>query len=197
MLIEALPSPHTRRKTLNAASKLYWLSIDVGISEITFRHSVAPRPGGAHRDAVVIERCVLHGSGRVANALTVGEKGADFDHFLVEIDSASETDQDPLQASAPSAKMIWSDVDSPAARVEIFIPAATFRHLVELYVTKRIDRVAMFLQIAVAGAPGPEPTPPPALFPLLDPAGRLSFRQTQCELLSVYTTLAGFDRRAT
>jgi hypothetical protein len=74
-------------------------------------------------------------------------------------------------------------------RLEIYISNNMLRHLVELYVTKRIDKVAMFMQIAVIGEPTANADASPEILPLLDQTGHLYFRHTQCELLSVFTSL--------
>jgi hypothetical protein len=68
------------------------------------------------------------------------------------------------------------------------------RHLVELYVTKRIDAVGMFLQIAVMEWPI-EDAGATDQMPLLDKTGHLYFRRTQCELLSVYAFLSRIGHR--
>jgi hypothetical protein len=80
------------------------------------------------------------------------------------------------------------------------------RHLVELYVTKRIDAILMSMKIAVDRQPVIETSVDSELLPLLDKDGRLYYRRTQCELLSVQASLAhersrrsetaaGMDRR--
>ena len=142
----------------------------------------------AHPRPLTLEYCVLHGVGAVANALTVGEKGTDFDHFVVDLASFMQNEENKLEAR-PSARMIWSEADPRSPRLEIYISNNMLRHLVELYVTKRIDKVAMFMQIAVIAEPVANTGASPEIFPLLDQAGHLYFRHTQCRLLSVFTSL--------
>jgi hypothetical protein len=86
--------------------------------------------------------------------------------------------------------MIWSEVDPRTQRLEIYIWSNMLRHLVELYVTKRIDKVAMFMQIAVITEPFAKTGASLEMLPLLNQTGHLYFRHTQCELLSVFTSLA-------
>jgi hypothetical protein len=69
---------------------------------------------------MALQYCVLHGIGVVANALTVGEKGTDFDHFVVDLVSFVQDEENYLEAR-PSARMIWSEVDPRSQRLEIYI----------------------------------------------------------------------------
>ena len=46
--------------------------------------------------------------------------------------------------------MIWNEVDVRSPRLEIHVQTKMLRHLVELYVTKRIDTILMSMKIAVA-----------------------------------------------
>lgn len=85
--------------------------------------------------------------------------------------------------------MIWNDVDVQAPRLEIYVQPKMLRHLVELYVTKRIDTVIMSMKIAVTRQPIADKSSGFELLPLLDQNGRLYFRHTQCELLSVHASL--------
>ena len=86
--------------------------------------------------------------------------------------------------------MIWNDVDVEAPRLEIYVQPKMLRHLVELYVSKRIDNVVMSMKIAVTRQPVVDRSPGSERLPLLDRDGRLYFRRTQCELLSVQASLA-------
>jgi hypothetical protein len=63
------------------------------------------------------------------------------------------------------------------------------RHLVELYVTKRIDTVIMSMKIEIVRQIMADGGPESELLPVLDKDGRLYFRRTQCELLSVQASL--------
>ena len=86
--------------------------------------------------------------------------------------------------------MIWNEVDVRSPRLEIYVQTKMLRHLVELYVTKRIDTVAMSMKIAVERQPFIDTSADSELLPLLDKDGHLYFRRTQCELLSVNAALA-------
>ena len=177
------------RQGTDPSSKLYWLNIELNIKTILFRQQVKQNNILIHPRPLTLEYCVLHGIGAVANALTVGEKGADFDHFVVDVASFMQNEENYLEAR-PSARMIWSEVDPRSQRLEIYISNNMLRHLVELYVTKRIDKVTMFMQIAVIAEPVANTGVSPEILPLLDQTGHLYFRHTQCELLSVFTSLA-------
>jgi hypothetical protein len=171
------------------SSKMYWLNIELKINSIFFRQWAIGNNILAHPRLLTSEYCVLHGVGAVANALTVGEKGIDFDHFVVDVASFTHIDENHLKARA-SAKMMWSEADPRLPRLEIYISNNILRHLVELYVTKRIDKIVMFMQIAVIAEPFADTGASPEILPLLDQTGHLYFRHTQCELLSVFTSLA-------
>ena len=45
--------------------------------------------------------------------------------------------------------MIWNEVDVRSPRLEIYVQTKMLRHLVELYVTKRIDAIILSMKIAV------------------------------------------------
>ncbi len=86
--------------------------------------------------------------------------------------------------------MIWNEMDFRSPRLEIRVQAKMLRHLVELYVTKRIDTVIMSMKIAVERRTIIDASADSELLPILDQDGRLYFRRTQCELLSVHASLA-------
>lgn len=85
--------------------------------------------------------------------------------------------------------MIWNDVDVRSPRLQIHVQTKMLRHLVELYVTKRIDTVIMSMKIAIVREIIADAGRDSELLPLLDKDGRLYFRRTQCELLSVQASL--------
>jgi hypothetical protein len=187
MMIDARPDLYGRRGT-DPSSKLYWLNIELSIHNILFQQRVITNNILVHPRPLAVEYCVLHGIGAVANALTVGERGIDFDHFVVDLASFRRNEENCLEAR-PSARMIWNEVDPRSQRLEIYISKNMLRHLVELYVTKRIDKVAMFMKIAVIAEPFANTGNSPEILPVLDQTGHLYFRHTQCELLSVFTSL--------
>jgi hypothetical protein len=137
----------------------------------------------------------LHGIGAVANALTVGAKGTDFDHFVVDVASFTQNEENYLEAHQ-STRMFWSEAGPRSPRLEIYISNNMLRRLVELYVTKRIDKVAMFMQIAVIPEPFENTGTSHEILPLLDETGHLYFQRAQCELLSVFTSLANARAKA-
>jgi hypothetical protein len=185
---EALQRPHRHRA--DRASRMYWLNIDVDINDIIRQQEMLVGNFAVQRSPLILQYCVLHGVGTVENALTVGEKKTDIDRFAVSVTTfaPSEENESILQLHR-SARMIWSEVDPRAPQLKIYIKPTMLGHLVELYVTKRIDAVGMFMQIAVSDWPM-ESAGVMDETPLLDQGGRLYFRRTQCELLSVYASLA-------
>ena len=91
--------------------------------------------------------------------------------------------------------MVWNEVEVYLPRLQIRVQTKMLRHLVELYVTKRIDTVLMSMKIEVERQPFIEMNPNSELLPILDKDGRLYFRRTHCELLSVRASLSS-ERKA-
>jgi hypothetical protein len=170
--------------------KLYWLNIDVALRDIFFRERTGASRIIQQEHSLSLEYCVLEGLGAVPNALTVGREGMDFDRFVVDISGYSEVEEVPsiLEPRAP-ARMIWNNTNDRSPRLDIYIPNNLTRHLIELYVTKRIDKVLLSMQIAVAGNHSANLNASSDVFPLLNEAENLLFRRVQCDLLSVYTSL--------
>ena len=175
----------------DSPSRLYWLDIDVTFSDIIRQQRIIPSRDIAHMLPSSLEYSVMNGVGTVANALSVGDSGTSFNRFEVDVAAFLQTDENfaPYELHR-SAKMIWNDVDVQAPRLEIYVQPKMLRHLVELYVTKRIDTVIMSMKIAVTRQPTTGRSSGFELLPLLDQDGRLYFRRTQCELLSVQASLA-------
>jgi hypothetical protein len=172
-------------------STLYWLDIDVTFNDI-FR-----QPRMISDDSIIrlplssLQYSVLHGVGTVANALSVGDRAA-FDRFAVDVAAFAQSDED--FATSPhhrSARMIWNEVDVRSPRLQIHVQTKMLRHLVELYVSKRIDTVIISMKIAIERQQTIDGHQTGSgLLPVLDRHGRLYFRRTQCELLSVQASLA-------
>ena len=135
---------------LDPRSTLYWLDIDVNFNEIVRQERMTPSNLVVRRPRSSLQYSVLHGVGTVANALSVGEKGTTFHRFEVVVAALVQTDENIAPADLHrSARMIWNEVDVHAPRLEISVQTKMLRHLVELYVTKRIDTVTMSMKIAV------------------------------------------------
>jgi hypothetical protein len=179
------------RERADPRSKLYWLDIDVTFNDImrqqrmTSSNAIVSLPPS-------LQYSVLHGVGTVANALAVGDRARTFDRFAVDVAAFVQTDENfSVSELHRSARMIWNDVDVRSPRLEIHVQTKMLRHLVELYVTKRIDTVIISMKIAVERQTIVDTAPRGAeLLPVLDNYGRLYFRRTQCELLSVQASLA-------
>jgi hypothetical protein len=176
---------------LDPRSKLYWLDIDVTFHEISRQSRMIPSNIHVRRPPSSLQYSVLHGAGAVANALSVGEKGTTFHTFEVDVAALVQPDDNITPAERHrSARMIWNEVDVRSPRLEIHVQAKMLRHLVELYVTKRIDTVIMSMKIAVVLETIADTSLESELLPVLDNDGRLYFRRTHCELLSVHASLA-------
>jgi hypothetical protein len=169
MIMDAPGNLYDKRRTY-PSSTMYCLDIELNINSIFFRQRVIKNNILVHPRLLTLQYCVLHGVGAVANALTVGGKGIDFDHFVVDVASFTHNEENYLEA-CPSARMMWSD--DPRPRLEIYISNNILRHLVELYVTKRIDKVVMVMQIAVIAEHFADTGASPEILPLLDQTGHL------------------------
>ncbi len=171
-------------------SRLYWLDVDVTLRDIFFRQRAVQSRIIRLQQSSSLEYCVLEGVGAVANALSVGQGGIDFDRFMVYISGYYDEEEYSLSYELrPPARMIWDKTDDRPPRLEIHIPRIISRRLIELYVTKRIDNVKLSMQIAVAGDQMGDANNPTERFPLLSEAEHLAFPRVQCELLSVYTSI--------
>src|SRR5271170_1412668 len=174
----------------DARSRLYWLDIDVTFNDIMRQDRIIPRHQIARLPLSSLQYSILNGVGIVENALSVGNSDTTFNQFEVDVAAFVQTDEafEAVELNR-SAKMIWNDVDVEAPRLEIYVQPKMLRHLVELYLTKRIDTVIMSMKIAVTRQPMGDAGYGSELLPLLDKDGRLYFRRMQCELLSVRASL--------
>jgi hypothetical protein len=177
------------RERPDSRSKLYWLDIDVTFNAIIRQDRIIPKAAGLPLSS--LQYSILNGVGTVENALSVGDGETTFNQFEVDVAAFVQTDEsfEPGELNR-SAKMLWNDVDVEAPRLEIYVQPKMLRHLVELYVTKRINTVIMSMKIAITRQPMGGVMVGSERLPLLDRDGRLYFRRTQCELLSVQASLA-------
>ena len=184
------------RERLDSRSRLYWLDIDVTFGDIMRQQRMISNDQIRRLPPSTLQCSILNGVGTVENALTVGNSDTTFNRFEVDVAAFIQTDEyfEPAELNR-SAKMIWNDVDVEAPRLEIYVQPKMLRHLVELYVSKRIDTVVMSMKIAVTRQPVVDRSPASERLPLLDRDGRLYFRRTQCELLSVQASLAHERRK--
>src|SRR6201996_4474461 len=178
----------------DSRSRMYWLDIDVIFNDITRQDRIVPRHQVAGLPLSSLQYSILNGVGTVENALSVGDGATTLNQFEVDVAAFVQTDEnfEPAELNR-SAKMLWNDVDVEAPRLEIYVQPKMLRHLVELYVTKRIDTVVMSMKIAITRQLGGVGIGAERL-PLLDKDGSLYFRRTQCELLSVQASLVGEER---
>ena len=182
-------------ETADSRAKMYWLDIDVTFRDITRQQQIISSRLIVRRPSS-FQSSVLHGVGAVANALSVGDAAKSFDRFKVDV-AALETTEDEfgLPQLHRAARMVWNEVDVYLPRLQIRVQTKMLRHLVELYVTKRIDTVLMSMKIEVERQAFIEMNANSELLPILDNDGRLYFRRTHCELLSVRAALAS-ERKA-
>jgi hypothetical protein len=188
----AIGAPRTSfRERPDSRSKLYWLDIDLTFDDITRQQQIISSRVIVRRPPSAFQYSVLHGVGTVANALSVGDMATIFDRFQVDVAALVQTEDNfGLPELHRSARMTWDDVDIASPRLEIYVQTKMLRHLVELYVTKRMDAVIMSMKIAVERQAVVDSNVESDLLPLLDKNGHLYFRRTQCELLSLHAALA-------
>jgi hypothetical protein len=183
--------PASFRERPDSGSKLYWLDVDVTFHDVIRQQRVIPSHHIVRRPPSFLKYSVLQGVGAVANALSVGDRTTAFDRFEVDVAAFVQTDEEfEHSQSHRSAKMIWNELDVRSPKLEIYVQTKMLRHLVELYVTKRIDTVIMSMKIEIVRQIIPGADTGSELLPLLDKDGHLYFRRTQCELLSVHASLA-------
>ena len=173
-------------------STLYWLDIDVTFNDIFRQPRMISDDSTVRPPRSPLQYSVLHGVGTVANALSVGDRAKTFDHFAVDVAAFAQSDEDFSPSDHQrSARMIWNELDVRSPQLHIHVQTKMLRHLVELYVTKRIDTVVISMKIAIERHRTIDANPIGSeLLPVLDSDGRLYFRRTQCELLSVQASLA-------
>jgi hypothetical protein len=178
------------RERPDPGSKLYWLDIDVTFNDILRQQQMIRSNSTDRLPPSFSQHSVLHGVGTVANALSVGDRAKTFDRFAVDVAAFVQTDEYFAPAERHrSANMTWNEVDVRAPRLQIYVQPKMLRHLVELYVSKRINTVVMSIKIAIVRQIFADAGPDSELLPVLDKDGRLYFRRTQCELLSVQAYL--------
>jgi hypothetical protein len=183
--------PASFRERPDSRSKLYWLDVDVTFHDVIRQQRMIRGNHIVRRPPSFLKYSVLQGVGAVANALSVGDRTTTFDRFEVYVTAFLQTDEDfEHSQSHRAAKMIWNELDARSPRLEIYVQTKMLRHLLELYVTKRIDTVIMSMKIEIVRQIIADADTGSELLPLLDKDGHLYFRRTQCELLSVQASLA-------
>lgn len=179
------------RERDDSRSRMYWLDIDATFDDITRQRQIIPSSIIIRRPPSSFRYSIIHGVGTVANALSVGDSAKTFDRFHVDVAALTSTDDEyGFPGHHRSARMVWNELDVHSPRLQIHVQTKMLRHLVELYVTKRIDTVMMSMKIAIERQQVIDIREDSELLPILDGDGRLYFRRTQCELLSVHASLA-------
>ena len=183
------PSRSSFREWPDPSPKLYWLDIDVAFNDLVRQQRITPFNPIVRVPRSSLKHSVLHGVGTAANALSVGDRANTFDRFAVDVAAFVQTEED-IALHHRSAKMIWNEIDIRSPRLQVHVQPRILRHMVELYLTKRIDTVRMSMKIAIEREIIINSDPNSELLPVLDGDGRLYFRRTECELLAVQASLA-------
>jgi hypothetical protein len=120
--------------------ELSWLGVDVFLRDIFVRQRTEQNRLSGHRQGFPLEYCVLEGVGAVSNRLGQEKEGVEY--FIVEISGYVDDEDNRLTFQfRPSAKMVWNKTNEHSQKMDIHIPNSLSRHLIELFVTKRIDKV--------------------------------------------------------
>jgi hypothetical protein len=178
------PSQTSFRERPDPGSKLYWLDIDVAFNDLVRQQRITPFNPIVRVPRSLRQYPALHGVGTATNALSVGDRANIFERFAVDVAAFVQTEED-FSLHHRSAKMIWNEVDIRSPRLQIHVQPKMLRHLVELYVTRRIDTVIISMKIAIERKTIVDTDPNSELLPVLDSDGRLYFGRTECELLAV------------
>jgi hypothetical protein len=150
LLMAPDPSQTSFREPPQPRSKLYWLDIDVAFNDLIRLQRMTPFSPIVRAPPRSPQHPVLHGVGTATNALSVGDAANVFDHFAVDVAAFVQAEEDfALPQHHRSAKMIWNEVDIRSPRLQIHVQPKMLRHLVELYVTRRIDTVIISMNIAI------------------------------------------------
>ena len=183
------PSRRSFREWPDPSPKLYWLDIDVAFNDLVRQQRITPFNPIVRVPRSSLRHSVLHGVGTAANALSVGDRANTFDCFAVDVAAFVQTEED-IALHHRSAKMIWNEIDIRSPRLQVHVQPRILRHMVELYLTKRIDTVRTSMKIAIEREIIIDSDQNSELLPVLDGDGRLYFRRTECELLAVQASLA-------
>lgn len=179
------------RERPDAGSRLYWLDIEVAFNDLIRQPRISPGNPTFRVPRSSLQYSILRGVGTAANALSVGDRANTFDRFAVDVVAFMQTEEDFAHPEHHrSAKMIWNEIDVRSPRLQVHVQPKMLGHLVELYVTKRIDTVMISMKIAIEQRVIIDTDPNSHLLPALDGEGRLYFRRTECELLAVQASLA-------
>jgi hypothetical protein len=169
----------------------FFLDIDLDLNNITRPNETFSNCAIVNIPQISPKYSILHGLGKVANALSVGDMAESFNRFQVDVAAlAQPEDNYNLPKLHRTTRMIWNEVDIHSPRLEIYVQGRMLRHLVELYVTKRMNFVIMSMKIIVDQQSIVDKKADSEVLPLLNNDGHLYFRRTQCELLSVHAAFS-------
>lgn len=184
------------RTKYKAYENIYWVDIDIALHKLIVRRRLSTLNFLDRQGPSYIEYCAIEGIGalkQVAYDLQGGvedhQEGVEDYQFDVQVAGGQEIDMDPFDQPF-LCRLVWDRASDRSWRSKIYISSNMLRHLVELFVTKRIDSVKLSLQLRTfKDRIGNIEMPSPDGFPLLSEAGHLYFRRSQCELLSVYASM--------
>ena len=164
----------------------YWVDVDVALSGIVHRRLRSPFNLVRHQPLSIVEDCVLEGVGAVGVAPNETNRG-DKNLFAVRISrKAEDPDGEPTFAHHADCQVIWDKRGDHSWQSNIYLSEFMLRHIVEFFVTKRIDSVRLSIHLSVwenASGGAVEASRWRGIHP-----GFVSDRHTRCRLLSIYTS---------
>jgi len=179
----ATPSVHNPEDAIFA--NMYWVDVDVALNGIIRRQLPSPlKLAGAPLS--LLESLVLEGVGAVGLAPNQAI-GSDKNQFAVRISKHAETSAVRPEFGRPDAcQVIWERRGERSWRSTIYLSNFVLRHIVEFFVTRRIDSVRLSIQVSKwENAPTED----------ADSSGKMwsgpdfqSDDHTRCRLLSVMTS---------
>lgn len=152
-------------------ANMYWVDVDVALN-------------GIIRHQLLLEAFVLEGVGAVGFAPNEAV-GADKNQFAVRISKHPEASAVPSERP-DACKVIWERRGDRTWRSTIYLSNFILRHIVEFFVTRRIDTVRLSIQVSKwENAPSMAPSSSGTMWSGSD---FQSDDHTRCRLLSIMTS---------
>ncbi|MBV9289061.1 MAG: hypothetical protein JO288_14815 [Hyphomicrobiales bacterium] len=163
----------------------YWVDVDVALSGIVRQRVPSPLRLVGRQPISIFEDCILEGVGAVGFAPNETTGAAGENRFAVRISRNGEDHARQTRLEDYGAcQVIWDQRGDRSWRSTMYISDFMLRHIVEFFVTKRIDSVRFSLQVNVFEDAAKSVD---SLDEWSQPAF-LSDRHTRCRLLSIYTS---------
>jgi hypothetical protein len=171
--------------------KAHWVEMEVALNGIFHRRrSPLPKSQQYAPASRLIEECVLEGVGAVGYAPKAAEGGPDDKRFAVRIVSrhrGTSVDEIEFDERSP-CHVVWDQRADGSWQSNISIPNHILRHIIEFFVTKRIDNIRLSIQVSVLKDQLTGLAFSSEQIPLPSGPDHLSALHTRCRLMSVYAS---------